>query len=51
MNLLMDGGYFLHIVSDFAGTDVFMSLHKPIITLTLTPFMSKPTVFMQNIIP
>jgi len=33
----------------FAGTDVFMSLHKPIITLT--PFMSLPTVFMQNISP
>jgi len=26
----------LHIVSYFAGTDAFMSLHKPIITLTLT---------------
>ena len=27
----------LHIVSYFAGTDAFMSLHKPIITLFLTP--------------
>ena len=27
----------LHIVSYFAGTDVFMSLHEPIITLFLTP--------------
>ena len=26
----------LHIVSYFDGTDVFMSLHKPISTLTLT---------------
>jgi len=43
----------LHIVSYFAGTDAFMSLHKPIITLTLqlTPLMSLPTVFMQNISP
>jgi len=35
----------LHIVSYFAGTDAFMSLHKPIITLYLTPkihFMSLP---------
>jgi len=39
----------LHIVSYFAGTDAFMSLHKPI-TLTLT-LMSLPTVFMQNISP
>ena len=38
----------LHIVSYFAGTDAFMSLHKPIITLNL---MSLPTVFMQNISP
>jgi len=29
--------YFLYIVSYFAGTDVFMSLHKPIITLSLIP--------------
>ena len=28
----------LHIVSYFAGTDAFMSLHKPIITLFLTPY-------------
>ena len=27
----------LHIVSYFAGTDVFMSLHKPIKNLFLTP--------------
>ena len=27
----------LHIVSYFAGTDAFMSLHKSIITLFLTP--------------
>ena len=39
----------LHIVSYFAGADVFMSFHKLIITLT--PFMSLPTVFMQNISP
>ena len=35
------------IVSYFAGTDVFMSLNKPIITIFLTP--KKTTVFMQNI--
>jgi len=37
----------LHIVSYFAGTDAFMSLHK-------TPkkhFKSLPTVFIQNISP
>ena len=39
----------LHIVSYFVGADVFMSFHKLIITLT--PFMSLPTVFMQNISP
>ena len=27
----------LHIVSYFAGTDAFMSLHKPLITLFQTP--------------
>jgi len=27
----------LNIVSCFAGTDAFMSLHKPITTLFLTP--------------
>ena len=32
--------------ADFAGTDVFMSLRKP--TITLTPIMSSATVFMQN---
>ena len=30
---------------------VQMSIHKPIISLTLTPFMSLPTVFLQNISP
>ena len=30
-------GRTLHIESHFAGTDVFMSLHKPIGTLFLTP--------------
>ena len=40
----------LHIVNYFAGTAVFMSLqYKPIITLTT--FMSLPTVFMQFISP
>ena len=44
----------LHIVSYFAGTDAFMSLHKLIITLFITPknpVMTLPTVFMQQINP
>ena len=38
----------LHIVSYLAGTPVFTSLHKPTITLTITPFMCLVTVFIQH---
>jgi len=41
----------LHIVSYLAGTPVFTSLHKPTITLTITPFMCLVTVFIQHKCP
>ena len=41
----------VHIVSYFASTDVFMSIHKPIITLTLLPFHEITNRFHAKYLP